>query len=132
MVISHWTKANPPARAITLCWGTHFSFFNGSIVNEAGNPKVNKDPVKKTSRFILGNQGSQASCLPQHGVYCFSPFLSEVAWMGYSYFASPHPDPPFPLLPLVKSSATWGWARVEWGLKLVKIWGLLKIKRVYN
>lgn len=60
MIVSCWTKAKTLARAIHLCWGTHFSFFNGSIVNEAENPKVNKDPVKKTSRFILG-QGS-ANC----------------------------------------------------------------------
>lgn len=55
--------------------------------------------------------------------------------LGWITAILPHPtltDPPFPLLLLVKSSATWGWARVEWGLKLVKIWGLLKIKRVYN
>ena len=42
----------------------------------------------------------------------------------------PHPHlEPLPVFPLVENSATWGWTRFAWHLKLVRIGGLFEMKK---
>lgn len=123
-------KWKTPAGARNLCWDTHFSFFMaGSMVSKAN---YSQRGYHKESRFpstpIPRRKSVLQSLMFTTAWRLMFPHIFVRSGLGrlQLFVSFPVPPPTVHLQRSLKSSATWGWTRVVWGPKFVKIWDLLK------